>query len=132
MFHFKGDVERTPQSQTAQKFMDSGTPFIGGASGTIEQIVSMMEKDKPHGSLPSEESNQREQIIALYSAMLVIGGNHSLMEGLLPAKGYGYFKEIPDVLESPEGYGEAMAAIGKRFPGLDQQLSSDPGEVSAA
>lgn len=116
LFHFKGDAQRIPGSRTAEEFGAAGAPFIGGASGTVEQIIAMMEHDRPAGVLSAEDRNQREQVIALYCAMLVAGGHHSLMEGFMPARAYGYFAELPETMNSPRHYEEAMKAIAARFP----------------
>ena len=113
--HAKDGFERIEESETVKKFLDSGTPFISGVSGVIQQLAMLMEVDTPADSLSEEERQHRETIIGLMAAMLVVGGTHSMMEGILPAQAYGYFTDVPNPLDMVHGYDEAMAALERRF-----------------
>lgn len=121
--HYKGLVERVPDSHTVRLFRESGTPFIGGASGSIENILLMMETHHSQKKLTSSEFEERETLLGLYSAMLVAAGHHSVMECILPARSYGYFKDVPDPLEN--GYGPAIEALANRLRELG--LDDGPG-----
>jgi hypothetical protein len=98
-------------SDTFEKFRASGVPFVSGVSGVMQQICVIMEADKQKDLLTHIEMEERERIIVMHVAGLVTGGNHSLMECLLPAMAYGYFQTVPNPLESPGGYKMAIAAF---------------------
>lgn len=121
--HYKGLVERAPDSQTARLFRESGTPFIGGASGSMESILLIMHTHNSLKKLTDSEFKEREILLGLYSAMLVAAGHHSVMECIMPARSYGYFKDVPDPLES--GYTPAIQALANRLGELG--LDDGPG-----
>lgn len=108
--HFKGYTARDPRSAIAQAFKRSGTPYIGGASGTIDGLLMLTNRAWPLTGLDAETKKARirhhERLICLYSASLISCGHHSLMECLLPAQAYGYFKRMPDPLS--EGYAKTI------------------------
>lgn len=114
--HYKGMAQRAPGSRTANKFRESGTPFIGGASGSIETILLIMDTYKHVDELSNDEFNTREKLLGLYTAMLVSAGHHSVMECVLPARAYGYFKDVPNPLTG--GYTPAIQALASRLRDL--------------
>jgi hypothetical protein len=113
--HEKGAVERIKESDTSRMFGSSGTPFIAGASGTVQIVAMIMEVGGKFQDLSKEEKDQREIILGLIAAAGVVGGNHSMMESILAAKLYGYFAQVPDSLESARGYDRAIAALENRL-----------------
>lgn len=119
--HAKGFLQRDPDSPTAQRFKACGIPYIGGVSGSIETLLALMEALQPKHGLTDFELTERERIIALHSALLVYGGHHSLMECMLPARAYGYFREVPNPLRV--GYDAAIKVLNDSM----KELGMDPG-----
>lgn len=114
--HYKGSSRRDPYSATARQYAVSGTPFVGGASGTIETILMVMAQLQPLRSL--DEVQQRESLLGLYTAMSVAAGHHSVIECILPAQAHGYFANIPYALAGPGGYAQATAALQGHFSAI--------------
>ncbi len=107
--HAKGQLGMDPAADTVHKFRDQGAPYIGGASGTMCLIAVDLENEKPQAALSPDELKEREKLLALHMASLVVGGHHSMAEVLIGAKCCGYFKDIPDPIE--ENYDKAMAVF---------------------
>lgn len=124
--HYKGMASRAPDSRTARKFRESGTPFIGGASGSIENILLIMDTHKHVNDLSNAEYKNREKLLGLYTAMLVSAGHHSVMECMLPARAYGYFEDVPSPLKG--GYTPAVRALANRL----RELGLDAGGALTA
>lgn len=125
--HAKGALIGDQSSETYKKFQESGAPFIGGASGTMQFIVMELEATKPIDQLSNAERQEREKLLALNSARLVAGGHHSMSECLIAAQAYGYFSNVPDPLKD---YDASMKALEKHFGNLgldsgDKPLSRD-------
>lgn len=113
--HAKGRIRGFLDSETFQRFQQSGAPFIGGASGTIQYMTMELESRKPLKKLDRTELQEREKLLAMMSAQLVAAGHHSMTECLIAAKTYGYFKDVPDPLID---YDAAMKALEKHFQRL--------------
>jgi hypothetical protein len=112
--HAKGSLIGDQTSETYKKFQQSGAPFIGGASGTVQFIVMEMEAKKPLAQLSNAERSEREKLLALNAARLVAGGHHSMSECIIAARAYGYFANIPDPLQDYDASMKALEAhVGK-------------------
>jgi hypothetical protein len=109
--HYKGMARRDEQSMTAQRFQRSGTPFIGGASGTMANLLMLMELKAPQNTLEDPEYDQRERALGHYASLLVAGGHHSMMECILPARSYGYFLDVPNPLNEGGDYNRSASAL---------------------
>jgi hypothetical protein len=114
----RGVAPDDPEYETYKEFQDSGAPFIGGASGTMQFLSMMLETEEPPRGL-----DEREKLLALHMAVLLTGGHHSMSECLLAVKCYGYFKDVPDPLENYDG---AMAALDNRFAELGLSVKDKP------
>ncbi len=121
--HAKGALIGDQSSETYKKFQESGAPFIGGASGTVQFIVMDLESKKPIDQLSNAERQQREKLIALNAARLVAGGHHSMSECIIAAQAYGYFDNIPDPLKD---YDVSMKALEKHFGNLGLNAGTKP------
>lgn len=103
------------RDETRQKFQESGAPFIAGASGTIEYLCLSLEEDKPRKSLSKGELKEREKLLSIYMATMVLSGHHSLSECLLSAQAMGYFAGVPDPLKDYDGAMKAFQAYTKKL-----------------
>jgi len=103
----------------AALFRELDAPFVGAASGSIEQFVLTMEDDccgaHPEGLVPSSALDVREALIGLQTMTLVAGGQHSVAECVIVAQGMGYFSGVPRV---EDGYAEAVAGFERHLAGL--------------
>jgi hypothetical protein len=108
----------------AALFRHLDAPFVGAASGSIEQFVLTMEDDccgaHPEGLVPCSALDVREALIGLQTMTLVAGGQHSVAECVIVAQGMGYFSQVPKV---EDGYADAVA----RFEMYLSELGVAPG-----
>ncbi|WP_128176640.1 hypothetical protein [[Pantoea] beijingensis] len=117
--HAKSSNMRDPLSETAKQFSKSGTPFIAGASGTMQVILHHMEQEKPYASLTAKERQSVETNILIHTALLVASGHHSIVEVLQPGRKLGYFSDLPDPLQGKKGYRNFMRALDSRLAALN-------------
>jgi hypothetical protein len=84
-------LQEKKDSETVKAFEIVGMPFIGGASGTIQQLSILM---------LAEELNKEtiEAVLMLNTAILIAGGHHALGECLISAQIAGFFQKIPNPL----------------------------------
>lgn len=123
VFHAKGMLRAQLDDETVKEFRKSGAPFIGGASGTMQQFAMQMESVKPIDQLTKQELQEREKVLAMLAVQHVAAGHHSMAECLLGAKPYGYFKDVPDPLKDYDG---AMAAFEKHLEKLGMGGGQQP------
>jgi len=109
--HSKSHMRGALNSETYKSFSQSGTPFINGVSGFMQQIAMHMELDGLYEEAPQPERDRRETIIVLLAAAMVACGNHGLMDAILPAKTYGYFPDVPEPLTGHGGYDRSIQAL---------------------
>jgi len=119
--HAKSSSIRQRGSQTAQRFQDSGTPFIAGASGTAQFIIHHMELPGPYSGATPQERQAREALLVMHAALMTLSGHHSVMESLIVGRNLGYFADLPDPLQGRDGYRNCMRALDGRLRsmGLD-------------
>lgn len=98
-------------SDTATRFQSAGAPFIAGVSGSVALSVLMIAETTPKIGFQSKSVKEQEDFLLVTMALLVTQGHHSFSEGLLAAKTYGYFKDIPDPIESTTSYRKAIAML---------------------
>jgi len=116
--HAKADFERIPSSATSNRFTQSGTPFIGGISGSAQFIAQHMEMQRPFQHRPPHEQAQMERLLLMHAALMAAGGHHSIMETLLPAFVLGFFANTPNPLRKGGSYTETMQALDARIQQL--------------
>lgn len=129
--HAKGTLEGDPNSQTYQRFVQQGAPFIGGVSGTIQNVNMCWEAKQKLSDIQDDderdaERTRREKTTGIYMATLLAGGHHSMAEMLFAAKRHDLFPDIPNPLDDYPG---AMKALGARFEelGLPKNLMPEAG-----
>ena len=119
------------ESSLAGVFRALHAPFVGAASGSIQQFVVSMEDNGagafPDGLVPFQAHRVREALIGLQTMTLVSGGQHSIAECLLVAQDMGYFQQLPYVLDS---YVAAVAAFERHSAGLGIMAAPGVGPLS--
>ncbi|WP_150667359.1 hypothetical protein [Pandoraea anhela] len=120
-FHAKAMLVRLPDSETAKRFTDSGTPFIGGVSGSGQALGQMLEMERPFAQRTPREKALAEFLILTHAAHMTLGGHHSIMETVLSVRQLGLFADIPDPLREGGSYRKTMRALEAKARALGFQ-----------
>merc|ERR1719291_1240959 len=99
------ELHRLPT--VAALFQKIGAPFIAAISGHAQMAVNLMEDTElkttcssgffVNGRIPCDDRAAREKQIAVFIALQIAGGVHSMLEGFLVARGMGYFEGLMDL-----------------------------------